>query len=348
MIFKPNALDFRLLGFILAWLPGFAGSLVSAPAAEEYLVAGREPVSVYYSPADEKVALAYLDWAEAWVPRPEWMRGRPFSRLEIWVAPSLGEFHRLTGGLLPEWGVACALPEDAEVIVRSPRIVELWREEPREVLSHEIAHVFLYQFLGGAEVPRWFHEGFALYCSRMWDLDDFLDFSVALLLGRTFTLDQLKDGMPADEDAARRAYLQSYTVVEYMFNYWDPLQQELLFRSWRAEGDLDRALRNSLGLTLAQFEERWAGWAGVRYGWLKLVTSVTLLWIVAAVLFLAVYVIKRRKFRRKLGEMRLREEEAWRRTLPGVFTPPLPDADSQQADWKPDNGPVNGEERETR
>jgi hypothetical protein len=284
--------------------------------AGNYLNIGRGVANVYFRAEDARVARDYLDWADAYRPRPTWLSASIMQSLSIYIAPSQEEFAVLSGGLLPEWGVACAIPGTDVVIVRSPRIVKLWREAPREILNHEITHIFLDQYLAGAKVPRWFHEGYALYASRMWDLESFLRFSVAILSGRMFPLHDLEKGMPENEEWAELAYIQSYTVVEFMFEYWDDAQMQLLFERWRATGDLDMALRSSVGLTLGRMEEKWRKWAGVRYGWLKLLTSATLMWIVAALLFLVVFARRRSRNKSKLDEMRRRESWLLESSMP--------------------------------
>ena len=298
------------LTFVLAVLIFSAAQHCTAgplAIADDYQAMSIGPATVYYQPPDSRVARRYLDWAAAYRPRPAWLASSRLQSLSVYIAPSLQEFYRLSGGRLPEWGVACAIPGTDVVIVRSPRIVELWREDPREILYHEITHVFLDQLMAGAEVPRWFHEGYAQYVSRMWGVDSFLEFSVAMLMGRVFSLDNLERSFPDDENQAQRAYLQSYTVIEFMFTRWNELQMQLLMERWRNTGDLDTALRSSLGLTLGQMEGQWREWAGVRYGWLKLLTSATLVWIAISLLFIAIFFTLRRRFRRKLEQMQFRE-----------------------------------------
>jgi len=287
------------------------------PGAGYSLLTGNG-VSVYSTAPDNKVARQYLDWAVSFTPRPGWLGADRLPELRIYIAPTLEEFDRLSGGRLPEWGVACALPGEKVVIVRSPRIVPLWLEDPKEILQHEISHVILEHWLSPADIPRWFHEGYAQYASGMWDIGNSLEFSVALLVGMVESLDALAVGFPQGEKAARRAYLQSYTAVEYLFSHWEIAHLKFLFRKWREMGDLDRALRMSLGLTLGQFEKRWRKWAEVRYGWLKLLTSVTLIWILAAVLFIAVYVSRRMRFKRRLAEMRHAESAGSAAPVPGA------------------------------
>jgi len=67
---------------------------------------------------------------------------QPLQGLTIYIAPSQEEFIRLSGGLLPEWGVACAHTGHGRVIVRSPRIVEVWARGPRAGAEPRDRHVF--------------------------------------------------------------------------------------------------------------------------------------------------------------------------------------------------------------
>lgn len=317
MILSKTGRVFQILLVVIFFSPHFSEPLFAAESVEGYNLLTGKGIAVYYRPPDNKVASQYLSWAQSFTPRPDWLgAGRP-SELKIYIAPTLDEFDRLSGGRLPEWGVACALPDENLVIVRSPRIVPLWIEKPKEILLHEISHVILEHWLRPAEIPRWFHEGYAQYASRMWGIGNSLEFSVALLVGMVLPLDSLAEGFPEGEKAARRAYLQSYTAVEYLFSRWEKPHLQLLFRKWREMGNLDRALRMSLGLTLGQFEKRWKKWAEVRYGWLKLLTSVTLIWILAAVLFITVYVSRRRRFKRRLAEMRRAESASLDSRIPG-------------------------------
>ena len=311
---------------------------------QDYLIMADKQVQLYYQSRDSKVAAEYLEWAVSYRPRPAFLERAALNRLKIYIAPTEGEFYRLTGGSLPEWGVACAMPRSDLIVVRSPRLVPLWKEKPRSILLHEISHVFLDQQLRPAEIPRWFHEGFALYCSQAWDLGSFFELSLALVLGNFYSLDSITSGFPSGERASRLAYLQSYTVVEYLFISRDSKQLASLFSKWRETGDLDQAFRSAFGVTLLRFEKRWREWALVRYGWIKLLTSVTLVWLVAAVLFIFVYINRRIKFHRGLEQMRLQEardrqwqEDHWQTTYTGQ--------DGYQAGESSDSWKKSGDDR---
>jgi hypothetical protein len=295
------------LGLVLtgAWFFLTAAGLSAAGAKDlSYLELQSGRVTLFCQAQDSLVARQYVSWAAEFRPAPSFLAAMPLKVLRIYVAPDEEEFQRLSGGLLPEWGAACALPEEDLVIVRSPRLVPLWKEDPRRILLHEISHVFLDQQLRPARIPRWFQEGYAVYNAEMWDLEDTFDVSVALAVGAFLPFDELNRGFPQGETRAHRAYLQSYTVIEYLFTHWKADQLDLLFQRWRDMGDLDQAMRQSWGLTLMQFETGWQEWVQVRYGWFKLLSSTTLLWIVAGLLFLAVFITRRARYYRKLEELK--------------------------------------------
>ncbi|MBN2287821.1 MAG: hypothetical protein JXQ83_00715, partial [Candidatus Glassbacteria bacterium] len=149
----------KVLALVALWpaclLYGRADSVPAQGYVPEYLVMRQKQVELFYQSPDSKVAGEYLAWAAAFSPAPEFLSRESVRGLKIYLAPSEGEFYRLTGGKLPEWGVACAMPRLDLIVVRSPRLVPLWKENPRRILLHEICHVFLDQQLRPAEIPRW-------------------------------------------------------------------------------------------------------------------------------------------------------------------------------------------------
>lgn len=208
------------------------------------------------------------------------------------------------------------------------------------MLNHELSHVYLDQQLRPAVIPRWFHEGYAVYCADVWGLGDMFETSLAIAVGAFLPFDRLEYDFPGFEARARRAYLQSYTVIDYMFTNWDSAQLSLLFERWRQNGDLDMALRESVGLTLTKFEQNWRSWVSIRYGWIKLMGSATLLWIVAAGLFMLVYVHRRRRYHMELEKMK-RIESRYRASGPWMVA----NGDDGR---EGDDLPLNGEQREER
>ena len=56
--------------------------------------AGR--IAVFYQAPDGKVARRYLEWARAYVPRPDFLGKESLGELKVFIAPSDREFDRLS------------------------------------------------------------------------------------------------------------------------------------------------------------------------------------------------------------------------------------------------------------
>ena len=99
------------------------------------------------------------------------------------------------------------------------------------------------------------------------------------------------------------AYLLSATAVDYLRRRGGERGLALLFANWRREGEMERAVRTTYGITLGQFEEEWRRDVRTRYGWLSMLSSMALVWLFAAALVLAAWIPRRRRNRRKLATM---------------------------------------------
>ena len=276
---------------------------------EKYSVLTVDNTIIYYQDSERNFAHDCLNWSMSFNSRLNFLSTNRPGRLIIIIAPSETEFFRISGGRLPEWGVACAFPEKDIILLRSPRLIPLWKENPRSILIHEISHVFLDQQLRPAKIPLWFHEGFATWVADIWGVGNGMSLSLAMVFDRMFSFEELSNHFPVNGDRARLAYQQSFTVINYLFSSRSDEQLRLLFDSWRENGDLDTAMRARFGITLHRFEERWKQWAHARYGWFRFLTGTSVIWLGAALLFLFVFVSRRTMYYRRLEELKRQEAE---------------------------------------
>jgi len=81
-----------------------------------------------------------------------------------------------------------------------------------------------------------------------------------------------------------------------------------LLRDYTHYGDLEGALRRGTGMSLADLEEGWLFYLKLRVSWIPMITSVSALWFVMALIFIYGYMRKKRQAEQRLREML--EEEA--------------------------------------
>ncbi|MCC6319236.1 MAG: hypothetical protein IT361_16305 [Gemmatimonadaceae bacterium] len=227
---------------------------------------------------------------------------RPSATVLIQIAADQRSFRALVGDHAPEWGAAFAFPAERRVVMQG-RSAPSSAGDPRQVLRHELAHLALHEALGDLP-PRWFDEGYASWAAGEWGREEVIAANLGLALGRYRTLAGLDSGFAAGSGEADAAYALSYRAVAELVALDEARGLTLLFRYWREEGSLDRALRRGYGLTLGGFERRWIEQTRRRYGGLALFADVTVGTLALLVIVAPLYVIRRRRDRVRLAQMR--------------------------------------------
>ncbi|MFC1575052.1 hypothetical protein ACFL5A_00195 [Gemmatimonadota bacterium] len=138
----------------------------------------------------------------------------------VYLAPHQALFDSLTGGTVPEWGAAVAIPTLGRMVLPAYGSQRGRGASEARVLKHEWAHLGLHQYLSGLRIPRWFDEGYAEWSSGGWGPSQGWRLRVAFAMGQAPPLDSLILDWPRDRASAELAYLLSATAVEYMVLGW--------------------------------------------------------------------------------------------------------------------------------
>lgn len=163
------------------------------------------------------------------------------------------------------------------------------------VLLHEIAHVLIDRAADGRTVPRWFHEGLALYAARGYVLEDRSRVLWSTLRGRRSAVNRLEENFASGPASAARAYAFSGAFVRFLIDrYGNDLPGGAL--EGVAEGrSFPNAFRRAAGTGLADAERSFYRQVDFWNRWVPFLGSSTTLWIL--VTLLAVVAIKRRRER---------------------------------------------------
>ena len=300
--------------------------------APERLDAGR--FTIVYFPQDQRLARNLLEGAARadsfpWLPRPR-------QRVLIAVAPDARHFRKWAGPGAPEWGVALAFPDSRRVIIQG-RGAGSEAGDPLETLRHELAHLALHERLGHRP-PRWFQEGYASVAAREWRRDDVLATNVALALRGVPTFEQLEASFSGGSTAAQSAYALSYRAVAELASLDPERGLTLLFQYWENARNLDVAIRQSFGMTLAGFEKEFQKRVRRRYGVLALVADLSLVFLITSVALLPFFASRRARDRRRLREMLAADAAAERAERESVLAVML---GSQAGGNSPPNRPAS-------
>ncbi|MBN2439173.1 MAG: hypothetical protein JXL20_11315 [Deltaproteobacteria bacterium] len=232
-------------------------------------------------------------------------------KTEIRICPSIEAFREAQprGTWIPLWAVGVAYPEENLIILRAPRAVKRNRIDVLAVFAHEFSHIALGRALTGVAIPVWLNEGLAIYEAREWTFSRIAVLTRAVLTDRLIPLPVLTLSFPAETEPAELAYAESFMFVSFLINKVGREAFHRLIRDYTHRGDLEGALRRGTGMNLADLEECWLLYLKIRVSWIPIITSVSALWFVVALIFIYGYMRKKRQAKRRLIEME-REESS--------------------------------------
>ncbi|HEX2167945.1 MAG TPA: hypothetical protein VHG09_11995, partial [Longimicrobiales bacterium] len=292
-------------------LAAFAALVLCAGAVRAAAQQGevqRGDVVIRYWPGQERLAQSLLPPEAALS-----FRGLPPDILRrggdvvVYLAPDAARFDSLTGGRTPEWGAGVAMPQLETIVIPGYVSSRTGTHELPQILRHELAHVALQRHLGDALVPRWVTEGYATWSAGQLDADAGWQLRLALATDRAPALDSLTLDWPLLATDARIAYLLSASAMQYLYSLGNPETLERFFNVWAQSGDFEASLREVYVISSPQFERLWRAHVKRRFGWLQVLAQTAFIWVIAALLVLALFIIRRRRDRARLEELRASE-----------------------------------------
>lgn len=234
-------------------------------------------------------------------PVPETIEIRLVKRARDLTAGSPAGYHA------PEWASGIAYPDLGVVVVATRSGAN--SIDVVSVTDHELAHLALGAALGH-RAPRWLHEGFAYLHSSDWSLERTRTLTGMVWFGNVIPLRDLEHGFPLRENAASRAYAESYDFVAFLtrrgrYPDRDDDGNRWPFRRFLAEiagGETVRqAAWTAYGTSLDKLFEEWRIDLKDRYMLMPIGMFAMLVWVIAALLLIVGFIRRRRRDRQILA-----------------------------------------------
>lgn len=226
--------------------------------------------------------------------------------LTVYLCGSDATFRSLTGGMVPDWGGACAIPARQTIVLR-PRGDS--RVSAGSVLAHELSHVFLHAAAASRPVPRWFDEGVAMLVSGEWAFRQRISLAWSFVFGggpiRFAEIDRV---LSFGSTKASDAYDQSMAALMYLMKLAGPDSPSRVIAGLSDGMGFDDAIESATGLTPQEFEGRWRNHAKRIYRPITLVVEDMNLWLFLCLLLPFLYLAKRARDRRTIKRWESEEE----------------------------------------
>ena len=255
---------------------------------------------------------------------------KPSAHVLIAVAPDAARFRQWVGPNAPEWGAAIAIPDQHRIVMQGG-MAGSDAGDPLVVLRHELAHLALHETMGRLP-PRWFDEGYASVAADEWSRESAFATSIGMVWHTMPSLTTLEEGFEHGATRAEWSYALAYRVVDDLSSLDRQHGLANFFAYWKESGAMEPAIRRAFGMTGEQFEKHWQQQTRRRYGALVFATDLSVVLAFFAVLIGPLYVMRRRRDRRRLDAMRATDQAQERAAKESVLdallavTTPLPPA----------------------
>ena len=308
----------RGLPVFLALIVVFAGAS-GAPASE--WKTSRFGAFVFHYRADSEKLVSYLGGLSRKVEDRvvQDLGIQKLDEIQVTIASTHEDFVALQppGRKAQTWVAALAYPSQDKILMKSPRLLLGGQPHYEQVFLHEVAHVALDQASRGglpeaggiagaappqSGIPRWLHEGYAIYVARQWSPSREVIMTRAVLQGKLIPLGRLVSSFPKDDSQAQLAYAQSADLVHYLMHKYGGKTFRDFVIALGQGSRFGYAARTILGEDFHTLEEEWQRRLKRRYTWIPLLTSTGSLWFLASLVFLAAYIRKKVTARAKVRE----------------------------------------------
>lgn len=238
--------------------------------ASETLIKGR--VLFRYEPGLAEETRELADELPQWWSEIERTLGSDLDdSVIIHVVSHSGMVARATG--MPVWVSGVAHPPRGEIAI-AIHDPDGSRSDLDTLLRHELVHVALYRASGGADLPRWFHEGVAESIANEVDL-----LRAEALAGAVFgvgvpPIGELEAAFHGDARQASVAYAAARDFATWLrYHDVDGSQFRQLFSQLRMGREFETAVANAYGEPLIDLDTQWRAGLFGRFVWFPLLGS---------------------------------------------------------------------------
>jgi hypothetical protein len=214
----------------------------------------------------------------------------------------------IKSGMNPEHIVACASSDRKAIFINGEQFQTLRRDEILPVMIHEYAHIYLGLKIP-ARLPHWLNEGLAMHLAGEWSFGDSVNLSLAHVMNKFIPFSRLTMGFPPEKSEMRLAYLQSYSMTDFIIKnfFGKGGLKPFLKRLERPEESFEIISKIQDPLILKSLEAQWkknlgARWRNIFY----IILSGSFSWFFITLLFLYAYFKKRKQ---KKEQVNLWEED---------------------------------------
>jgi hypothetical protein len=303
-----------LLPVLMVWMVAFATPARASTGRAEGFAVEQASAQIVIGRATLRYEPELADDAELLAQSiPQWWSEieRPLARdvddtVRITFVDHSGRVAEATG--MPHWVAGVARPEAGDIVI-ARHAPDGSRTDLERLLKHEMAHVILHRATGGAELPRWFHEGMAESVTGGISLTRAQTLAAAVFGPGVPDLARLEQHFRGSDGAdAAVAYAAARDLVEFLRGQ-DPQGSSMrqLLAELRGGTEFEAAFVGAYHASLPDLVGQWRSGLRGRFVWYPMIAGGGIPFVLLMPLVLIAWMRKRRE--RAIGWARLERED---------------------------------------
>ena len=229
----------------------------------------------------------------------------PFS---IYITSNMKDFNKKTKGPVPEWGIAVAKMNPDRIIMKAPGIANISFTRMKEVMIHELNHIYMFRIPGYSTLPSWFKEGMAMQNSNEFSLLYKIEISRCIWKKQTIPLLRLRNISQYSIDKVKLAYGESAAAVEALKSFYgDDILTKIITNLYQTQ-DFIEALELAIGEEFIDFQIKFEQYMESNFKWIFLLRASNYIYVMLPFVLVLGYIYRYYRSKQILSKWEIEEE----------------------------------------
>ena len=241
---------------------------------------------------------------------------RPFS---VYITSNMNDFYKKSRGPVPEWGIAVAILNPDRIILKAPGIANISFFRMKEVIKHELNHIYLFRIPQHHSMPSWFKEGLAMRSSNEFSLLHKIEISKSNWRKKIIPLQRLQNINAYSRGRVKLAYGESAAAVEALEYYYGENILNNILKNMRLGFDFQQALESSSNESLLDFQINFEIYLENNFNWVFLLRTTKFVYVILPIILIIGFIYHRYRSKKIIKQWEIEEHlenSEWADDLP--------------------------------
>lgn len=230
---------------------------------------------------------------------------RPFS---VYITNNMDDFREKSKGPVPEWGIAVAKLNPDRAILKSPGIANISFTRMKEVIIHELNHIYMFRIPNYYSMPSWFKEGMAMRSSNEFSLLHKIEISNSYWKKQTLPLQRLRTMGIHSKGKIKLAYGESAAAVEALEYYYGEDILSRILNKMRTGSDFQQALESASAEELLDFQIKFELYLENNFNWVFLLRASKYIFVILPIILILGFIYHRRRGKKIVKQWEIEEQ----------------------------------------